>query len=115
MADFISEFYLHPKLKQPVRFIIGKDFDPLHIGVRNMRVTYQMEVWNSDLTSIVNPKPRHQEQSYLDNEERRKIWYDTLLMNLVNAGYSTMGEAIIGSIFKAILDRQGLTEEDKIA
>ena len=114
MADFISDFYRHPQLKQPVRFIIGGAYNPLTIGVRDMRVQYQIEIWNSDMTAKINPKPTEQLRKYTDNEERRTIWVDTLLMNLVNDGYSTMGEAVIGSIFQAILTRQGITEEDRI-
>ena len=114
MADFTSDFYRHPQLKQPVRFVIGGDFNPLTIGVKDMRVQYQMEIWNSDMTAKINHKASEQLRKYTDNEERRTIWVNTLLMNLVNSGYSTIGEAITGSIFQAILDKQGLTDEDKI-
>ena len=114
MADLISNFYIHPKLKQPVRFIIGGDYEVLTIGNKQNKVTYQMEVWNSDMTEKINPRPKEQMKTYVDNSEVRESWKNTLLANLIQVGYSTLGDAITGSIFKAILKRQGITAEMEV-
>ena len=99
--DLTSDFYRDPKTGQPIRFLIGDNYE---FPTGQIRVKYRREIWNTTKDVLITTE----NLSYVDNAERRQAWFDTPLSLMEAQGLTTFGQVFTSQVLDTILKRANI-------